>query len=254
MPSSAIVRSNLALTYYLEGDLSAAEEQAGFAVGLEPDLPAARDVAGHVALELGNKEESIAHFQALTRLEPTSPDAHSNLGLAYYRDDRLSEAIDSYQRVLVFAPNSPEGHNDLGLAYAKDKMLEEAARHLVQVIKWRPNSPIIHSNLGLVYYFKGDTEEAVHEWREVTRLSPRYARLREATRFSAYDDQEMAMRSVERRARAGHMPLKIAAFRQSFQLALDERDYRFEVPWPEVEAVVRFDARAAAALRATLRP
>ena len=254
MPRSAIVRANLALSYYLEGDLAAAGEQAAFAVGIDPELAAARDVAGHVALELNHREDAVKHFRTLVKLEPANPDAHSNLGLAYYKDDRLSEAIESYKRVLIFSPKSPEGHNDLGLAYAKDKMLEEAARHLAQVIEWRPDSPVLHSNLGLVYFFKGDTENAVHEWREVTRLSPVYARMREATRFSAYDDQEMYIRPVERRTRVTHLPLKIAAFRHSFQLTLEENGYRLELPWHELRTALKWQEWAAAARRATRRP
>jgi Flp pilus assembly protein TadD len=203
---------------------------------------------------MDEKENAIEHFRALVQLEPTSPDAHSNLGLAYYRDDRLSQAIESYQRVLVFSPKSPEGHNDLGLAYAKDKMLDEAARHLAQVIEWRPDSPVIHSNLGLVYYFKGDTEDAVHQWREVTRLSPQYARMREATRFSAYDDQEMHIRPVDRKARAAHLPLKTASFVHSFQLALDEKGYSLAVPWPDIATAARWQERAASARKAARRP
>ncbi len=254
MPRSAVARSNLAFAYYLEGDLSAAREQAQLALELDSGLPAARDIAGHVALDLNEKESAIDHFLALVRLEPTNPDGHSNLGLAYYRDDRLGQAIESYQRVLVLSPQSPEGHNDLGLAYAKDKMLDEAAKYLAQVVEWRPDSPVLHSNLGLVYYFKGDTEDAVHEWREVTRLSPRYARTREATRFSAYDDQEMHIRPMDRKIRASHLPLKIAAFRHSFQLALDEQGYRLEIPWPDVASAARWQERAASARKAARRP
>ncbi len=254
LPRSAVARANLALSYYIEGDLSAAREQASFAIGLEPDLAAARDVAGHVALDLNNKAGAIEQFRLLAKLEPSNPDVHSNLGLAYYKDDRIAEAIESYKRVLIFAPNSPEGHNDLGLAYAKDKMLEEAAKHLKQVIEWKPGDPALHSNLGLVLYFKNDTEDAVHEWREVTRLSPRYARLREATRFSAYDDQQMVPRPITPKARAAHLPLKIAAFRHTLQLAFDERAYKLELPWPDIAACARWQERIAAAQRAMRRP
>ncbi len=236
MPRSAVVRSNLALTYYLEGDLAAAAEQAHYATTLDLHLPAARDVAGHAALEMDDLSLATEHFAALARLEPANPDAHTNLGLAYYKDERLNESIECYERVLIFAPKSPEGHNDLGLAYAKNQMLDEAANHLKQVLEWRPDDPIVHGNLGLVCYFNGDTEDAVHEWREVTRLAPAYARLREATRFSAYDDQGMVMRPIDRRARATQFPPKVAAFRHSFQIALDERAYRVALPWPDLAA------------------
>ncbi len=254
MPRSAIARANLALAYYLQGDIAAAAEQAGYALGLDPQLAAAHDIAGHAALEIKDLPRAIEHFRALVRLEPSNPDAHANLGLAYYRDERLNEAIECYKHVLVFAPKSPEGHNDLGLAYAKNKMLEEAARHLKQVLEWRPDSPVVHSNLGLVYYFKGDTEDAVHEWREVTRLSPAYARMREATRFSAYDDQQMVARPIDPRGRVTHFPLKVAAFRHSFQIALDQDGYQLALPWPDLAVAARWRERARKARAAMLRP
>lgn len=252
MPQSAIVRANLAMTYYLEGDLAAAAEQARSAIRLDPQLAAAREIAGRTALEMNALPLAIEHFSALIRLEPANPDAHANLGLAYYKADRLDKSIESYRRVLIFAPNSPEGHNDLGLSYAKNDMLSEAANELNQVIKWRPNNPIAHSNLGLVCYFNEDTEHAVHEWREVTRLSPAYARSREATRFSAYDDQEMTMRPIDRRQRARHFPLKVASFRHSFQLAMDERAYRPVLPWPDLSAAAAILERAHRARAAAL--
>jgi tetratricopeptide (TPR) repeat protein len=254
MPRSAIARCNLGLTYYLEGDLAAAAEQARYAASLDPQLAAAHDLVGHAAVDLGELPEAIEHFRALVKLEPPNPDGHANLGLAYYKDDRLNEALECFKRVLIFSPRSPEGHNDLGLAYAKGKMLAESVRHLVQVVDWRPSNPIARSNLGLVYYFKGETENAVEQWREVTRLSPAYARMREATRFSAYDDQEMVMRPIDRRKRALHFPLKVAAFRHSFQLALDENDYRIELPWSDLAAAERWRQRASRARLATMKP
>jgi tetratricopeptide (TPR) repeat protein len=253
MPRSALCRSNLAITYYQQGDLSAAFEQAVYAAAIDPKLAAARELAGRTAMEMRDYKEAITQFGALAKLEPSNPDAHANLGFAYYKDDRLNDAIECYRRVLVFAPHSPEGHNDLGLAYAKNKMLGEAVRHLVQVMDWRPDSPIVHSNLGLVYYFKGESESAVERWRDVTRLSPVYARKREATRFSAYDDQEMTMRALDLRKRCSHYPLKIAGFRHSFHLALDEHDYRMELPWRELAAVARWQRRARFAREAMAR-
>jgi hypothetical protein len=68
--------------------------------------------------------------------------------------------------------------------------------------------------------------------------------MREATRFSAYDDQEMVMRAIDRRRRAVQFPLKVAAFRHSFQLALDESGYQMELPWPDLQAAERWQRRA----------
>jgi tetratricopeptide (TPR) repeat protein len=244
MPRSAIARSNLGLVYYLQGDLAAAGEQLRYGAALDPTLAAAQDLAGHVAMDLNEVLSAIEYFSALAKLEPSNADAHSNLGLAYYRDDRLNEAVECFRRALVFAPHSPEGHNELGIAYAKNKMLGEAVRHLTQVADWRPSNPVVRSNLGLVYYFRAESEKAVENWREVTRISPAYARSREGTRFSAYDDQEMVLRPVDPRKRACQYPLKMAGFRQSYQLALKEDDYRMELPWPDLATAERWKRRA----------
>jgi Flp pilus assembly protein TadD len=254
MPRSAVVRANLGLAYYLQGDLAAAGEQSKWAASIDSTLAAAHEIAGHVALQMGELALAIEHFRALVRIEPTNPDAHSNLGLAYYKDDRLNEAVECFRRVLVFSPHSPEGHNDLGLAYAKNKMPDEALRHLHQVRDWRPSNPIICSNIGVVHYFRGDAEHAVEQWREVTRLSPAYARRREATRFAAYDDQEMAARAIDARKRVTHFPLKVAGFRHSFQFALDEDDYRMELESPDLVTAARWQERARRARLALVRP
>lgn len=245
MPRSAIARSNLGLGYYLQGDKAAAGEQLRYAVALDPGLAAAQDLAGHVAMDMKEMPSAITHFAALARLEPVNPDAHSNLGLAYYRDDRLNEAVECFRRALVFAPHSPEGHNELGIAYAKNRMLGEAAGHLRQVAEWRPNDPVVRSNLGLVYYFRAESEKAVENWREVARISPAYARSREATRFSAYDDQGIVLRPIDPRKRVCQYSPKAAGFRQSLQVALKEDDYRMELPWPDLAVAERWQRRAA---------
>jgi len=197
LPRSAVARSNLALAYYMEGDLSAAREQAGFAISIEPEMAAARDIAGHCALELDDRASAIEHFRVLARLEPSNPDVHSNLGLAYYKDDRLGDAIEAYKRVLIFSPNSPEGHNDLGLAYARtsasrrprptSSRSSSGGRPTRRCIATSPRSLL-----------QDDTEDAVGEWREVTRLSPALRPAARGDRFSAYDDQGMYIRPMIR--------------------------------------------------------
>ncbi len=99
-PQDPIARSNLALTYVMQGDYAAALEQARVAIALDPKMISAREVAGRACMELRERAEAIEHFAALAKLEPSNPDVHANLGLAYYKDDRLNESIECYKRVL----------------------------------------------------------------------------------------------------------------------------------------------------------
>jgi hypothetical protein len=64
----------------------------------------------------------------------------------------------------------------------------------------------------------------------------------------------MVMRSVDRRQRTSHFPLKVAAFRHSFQLALDQNAYRFALPWPDLAAAGSLSERARRARAAIARP
>ena len=52
------------------------------------------------------------------------------------------------------------------------------------------------------------------------------------------------MRSVDRRTRAAQFPLKVAAFRHSFALALDADDYHMELPWSDLLTVESWQERA----------
>jgi len=209
-------------------------------------------------------------------LEPTNLDALLNLGVAYYRHGQLEDAIKQFKKVLLFSPHLLEGHNNLGLAYAKNaqllrgalklheryderaphalpsspratlmlQALEQAVYHLGRVLDMRPENPIIHSNFGLALYFKGEVEKSMFEWMEVTRLSPAYARVREATRLSAYDDSEMVIRPLDRDQRVLRFPPKAADFRGSFEFAFDERAFELDIPWPDIAKIQRWIARA----------
>jgi tetratricopeptide (TPR) repeat protein len=214
---------------------------------LDPNLPAVRDVLGRAYRDKGRLPEAIEQWQVLTRLEPLNPDAHMNLGLAYYQSGALQEAIAEFKRVLVFIPHSIEGHNNLGLAYAKAKMLDDAIYHLGHVLDLQPNNPITHSNYGLALYFKGETEKAVYEWMEVTRLSPAYARAREATRLSAYDESQMVIRPLDRAARLVRFPPRSGPFHYGFEIASGASGYEFLVPWLDIARLRTWVRRSHAA-------
>jgi tetratricopeptide (TPR) repeat protein len=44
--------------------------------------------------DAGRRRDAIAAFREIIRLDPDTPDAHYNLGFAYFRSGCLSEAVD----------------------------------------------------------------------------------------------------------------------------------------------------------------
>jgi len=285
LPTSAVPVSNLGLAYYIDGDHEGATRVLKSAVERDPTLGAARDLLGRTYFERGDVFNCIEHWEALVQLEPTNITAIINLGVAYYRHGQLDYAITQFKKALLLAPQLIEAHNDLGLAYAKNaqairgelklheryeptvtgpspkialmvQMLDQAIYHLGRVLDTRPDNPITHSNFGLALYFRGEVEKSMFEWMEVTRLSPAYARVREATRLSAYDDSEMVIHPLDRASRMVRFPPKPADFMYSFEFFYDENALELELPWLDIAQVDKWQrrCRAAAQALARLRP
>jgi tetratricopeptide (TPR) repeat protein len=251
---SALPYVNLGLAYYLQGDQEGLIRGMRLAVKRDPSLPAVRDLLGRAYFEKADLLNAVEQWEELVELEPSNPEALTNLGVAYYRHNQMDEAIARFRRVLLFLPHSVSAQNNLGLAYAKNglffhrakrheiamQQLDLAITHLGRVLDMRPRIPITHSNYGLALYLKGETEKAVGEWMEVTRLSPAYARAREATRLSAFDDSEMLVSPLDVNTRVARLPPRSSDFHQRFELDFDEKAFVPEIPWWDLVRLERW--------------
>jgi Flp pilus assembly protein TadD len=235
-PGDPTIRANLAITSFLQGDAAAAlrelESLGKFA--LEKEII---DLFAHVHYGLKHYEEAIAFWKRLAVLEPTNFEVLTNLGIAYYRNEQPAEAIDALRKVVMFLPRSAAANNNLGLAYAKNKQYDEAFRYLAKVLDIQPRDPIVHSNIGLVEYFRKNTEAAMEHWRLVTQLSPEYARSREATWLSTYDDSQIVSLPLNRPKRAQRTPLKFAASVHEPRYALPAARFQPLLPWEDLQGV-----------------
>jgi len=235
-PGDPVIRANLAITSFLQGDsASALRELEGLKkFALEQEII---DLFAHVHYGLKHYEEAIAFWKRLATLEPTNIEVLTNLGIAYYRHEQPPEAIEYLRKVVMFLPRSATANNNLGLAYAKNKQYDEAFRYLSKVLDISPQDPVVHSNIGLVEYFRKRTEEAMEHWRRVTQLSPEYARSRESTWLSTYDDSQIASIPLNRPRRAQRTPLRTAVSVHEFRYALPAARFQPLLPWEDLQAV-----------------
>ena len=72
---------------------------------------------GTLLLRSGNYQGALTQFEAVSRLNPTLPAVHLNLGDAYRSLRRWTDAKASYDRVVASSPNMPEVYFNLGLMY-----------------------------------------------------------------------------------------------------------------------------------------
>ena len=116
---------------------ASAEFAAGTAHG-SPRSPAVRHRVQSLFLaatrhwEAGRATEAISLFGEITRLDPNSPQAHHDLGLAFLRSGWLIEATASLRRALELQPSLDSALGHLSTALLQQGREREAAARLSQ--------------------------------------------------------------------------------------------------------------------------
>ncbi|MDA0997964.1 MAG: tetratricopeptide repeat protein [Proteobacteria bacterium] len=184
-----------------------AEEAALLSLALlerTPNDPAALNLAGVAAFQIGQRELAKQHLEAAAMRRPRDPDIMMNLGnvladlgdvapaLAAYdaadaigkspepafnaglmlmRQGRLADAKERFRRAVAIAP-----HPGAALAGADILRLEgrlaDARAALVAIVTARPGDPVGHVNLAAVCQELGDLDAGREHAEEACRLAP----------------------------------------------------------------------------------
>lgn len=86
-------------------------------------------------------------FKEALRLRPAYPEAHNNIGNAYWQLDRTDEAVSEYRKAIRLRPNSPDFHFNLGMAYKKKGLKEEARKAFEDALRLNPNDSEVRQAL-----------------------------------------------------------------------------------------------------------
>jgi hypothetical protein len=135
----------------------AAEDVKGYESEIEkhPTDAALHDDAALLDLELGRKDEAIAHFRASLALKPRSAVAHYNLGTALTVARRLDEAAAAYREALRIDPAYANAHNNLGNVLLAQRQFDAAIREFEEVVRLQPDSASARNNLAAAYAAAG---------------------------------------------------------------------------------------------------
>ena len=117
-------------------------------------------------------DEAIAHLRAAVRLDPDSPGAHYNLGLAFVYQGQLGEAAREYGEAIRSNPEYADAHNNLGQVLTAQDRLDEAIRHLREAERLLPRSADIANNLGIALWRQGRAADAIASFRRALELDP----------------------------------------------------------------------------------
>jgi tetratricopeptide (TPR) repeat protein len=118
---------------------------------------------------------SAACFTEAVRTDPTSADAHHNLGVALYYCHRLDEAIDQFHIALELDRTLVSSRGSLAQALVDSRRYDEAMVVLSEAVRLDPNDPDIHGALALLLVRQGHLDQAQAAYRAALRLQPHSA-------------------------------------------------------------------------------
>lgn len=215
-PQGPELHSDLSNSYAERGQRDRAIAEARIAAALVPDDARFRMNLGNLLLSR-NPRESIRIFQEMVRRQPSSPDAHYCLGLAWgaagnmpeaaaefqkalalqpahslamlglsgvYRETgRTREAIDLCLRAAAARPRDAQPQLKLAVLYLDSRQYADAARAAAEALRIEPDfdgAYLAHYCLGLAYGQSGSLQAALAEFASALRLNPQFGPARDA--------------------------------------------------------------------------
>jgi len=155
---------------------------------------------------------AIDHLHAAMRIDPSAPEPHEGLGIAYGKLGRLQEAVDAHARALALDPNFAVARANLqaarerlGAAHGAAGRLDAAAVQFERALDERPGNPVMLEKLAQVRLAQGRAEEAVKYFSQAVIAAPGFA--------EAHDGLASAWRT------AGALDRALTAYQEAVRLA-----------------------------------
>jgi protein O-GlcNAc transferase len=197
-------------------------------LALDPRHFGALHLTGLIHYQRGAPAAAADWIGRALAVNPASPEAHSNLGLALLDLKRPEEALAAHERSLALRPNVPDSLNNRGNALQALNRPAEALADYDRALQMRPDFALAHGNRGNALRALGRMEDAVAAFDRALQHAPDFAdalnnrgnTLRDLNRF------EEAARSFERLvAVAPNRPYAVGLLFYTRLLYCDWTDY-----------------------------
>jgi len=113
-------------------DWAGAESEFKRAIELNPNDTNALHMYSHYLLSMGRIDESYAVSTRALQHDPVSPTMQLHLGFHYLTARHYEVAIAQYQKILEKDPSYPDAHNQLAVAYRQKGMPEQSVAEYLQ--------------------------------------------------------------------------------------------------------------------------
>ena len=143
------------------GDLDAARSSFVAATKLCPTEPVSHNNLGAFYMGLGAHAEAEACFEEVTRLIPDHANSLFNLAVARFRQEKFAAAVQGFEQAAALVPDDPEVLNNLGATRCLAGDCAGARRDLEAALTLQPNFPNAVLNLCDLEYAEGHYEAAL---------------------------------------------------------------------------------------------
>ncbi len=127
---------------------------------------------GKSALEAGNLESALKHFEEVVRCFPERPEGHNNLGALYASLGKAKKAEACFDQVLDLIPGNPNIHYNRGLMRARQEKFAAATLDFEVALERNPQDPDVLNNLGVAAFLAGDASRAQSHFQAALAAKP----------------------------------------------------------------------------------
>lgn len=122
--------------------------------------------------QAGRRTEAIKEYRKALQVNPSSAEAHNDLGVALYDVGERAAAIEEYRRALQLKLDYAEAHNNLGVALLDAGQLVFAVSEYRQAVQLKPEFAQAQYNLCLGLEVLGQLRDALTHCRAAAQLQP----------------------------------------------------------------------------------
>ncbi len=142
-------------------------------------------------LNNGQHNYAIDAFKNAVKLNPSSAEAHFNLGRAFKRKgvdeqaksefsishrlnpSKYNECVKKYKEKIDYEVADTKNYSGLGSAYAEKGMIDDAINAYKKSIEIEPDNARVHYSLGTLYAMKGKYHDAADEFWMAVEINPK---------------------------------------------------------------------------------
>ncbi len=169
-PRDPKLRYNLAVALGDQGDFPAEDIELKKAVAIDPNLAAAQNKLGALAMQKQQPTEAESRFKKALAIDSSFAEAQDNLGALYAQQGKNSEADALFLQAIANDPKNANALADLGMLRLKIGNDDHALSNLQKAVSLEPESASLRVDLGVGLEHQANRPEAFREFSEAVRL------------------------------------------------------------------------------------